>query len=106
MGPKTETLCAKLRETSSLLRRVGEHYWAKWLDESLQRIENGDFAGITHLRGAFGGMGSFNDLILSSLNGHLVDDDDYRAVNEQLESLRADLYELSGYIQRNAEFND
>jgi hypothetical protein len=106
MGPKTVVLCETLRETCSLLSGAGERHWAKWLAESLRRIENGDFSGITHLRDAFGGMGSFNDLVLGSFNGHAVGDAEFRQVNESLDSLRSELYELSDYIRRHAEVKE
>jgi hypothetical protein len=75
MGPKTHTLCDRLRETADLLRRVGEQHWCEWLEESLRRIENSDRSGVDHLRGASGGMGSFNDVLISPVNGRSVSDD-------------------------------
>lgn len=103
MGPKTRILCDRLREAADLLRRVGEHHWCDWLEESLRRIENDDFSGVEHLHGAFGGMGSFNDLIIMSANGHAILNNEYRAVNARLDGLRHELYELAEYIRHNAE---
>ncbi len=106
MGPKTRILCDRLREVSELLRRVGENHWSEWLDDSLRRIENSDFSGIEHLRGAFGGMGSFNDLIIMPENGHVFSVDDCSAVNARLDELRSELYELTDFIRHNAEMLD
>jgi hypothetical protein len=106
MSPKTRILCDRLREATKLLRRVGENHWSEWLDDSLCRIENSDFSGIKHLRDAFGGMGSFDDLIIMSANGHVVSNDDCCAVNARLDDLRHELYELSDYIRHNAEVLD
>ena len=102
MGPKTTELCERLRETSALLRSAGESHWAKWMDTSLRRIENSDLSGVDHLLGAYGGMGSFNDLILMSANGHSVSDADYRDVNDRLDSLRSQVAELAREVRRNA----
>ena len=102
MGPKTTELCERLRETSALLRAAGESHWAKWMDTSLRRIENSNLSGVDHLLGAFGGMGSFNDLILMSANGHSISDADYRDVNDRLDLLRSQLSELAREVRRNA----
>jgi len=103
VGPKTRMLCDRLRETADLLRRVGEHHWCDCIEESLRCIENSDFSAIERLRAAFGGMGSFNDLIIASVNGHAVSDDGYSAVNTRLDELRHELYELAEHIRHNAE---
>jgi hypothetical protein len=66
MGPKTTLLVATLEELAGLLRARGETHWAAWLESDLQRLRASDFDGITHLLFAFGGMGSFNDLMLDA----------------------------------------
>ena len=106
MGPKTQMLRDRLRETVGLLRRVGEHHWCEWLDESLRRIEESDYSGIEHLLSAFGGMGSFNDIFISPANGHLVSDEEAFGLNATLGELRGQLYELAQYIRHNAEILD
>ena len=103
MGPISTVLCQRLRETSTLLRRAGESHWAKWMDESLRRIENSDLAGVDHLLNAYGGMGSFNDLILMAANGHTVSDVDQHALNDRLATLRSELWELARELRRIAE---
>jgi hypothetical protein len=103
MGPTTIILCEKLRETSALLLGAGDAHWAQWMDKSLARIEQGDLSGVGHLLSAYGGMGSFNDLILASANGHSVDDAEHRTVNERLDVLRTEMYELARKIQHEAE---
>ena len=94
MGPKTLELCSTLRTTIQLLEEANESHWSKWLSVSLGRIENGDFSGIEHLLGAFGGMGSFNDLILCAANSHSIPDDKYGPVNKQLDALRIELFAI------------
>jgi hypothetical protein len=39
--------------------------WADWLQSSRQQIMAHDGNGLSHLLGAYGGMGSFNDLQIS-----------------------------------------
>lgn len=63
MGPKTQQLVVVLDELVSALAGLGEHHWCTWLSESAARLRDGDSAGITHLLAAYGGMGSFNDLL-------------------------------------------
>lgn len=52
--------------------------------------------------GAYGGMGSFNDLILCSANGHNVPEETDREVNDRLDFLRSRLYELACEVRRTA----
>lgn len=66
MEPKTQQLMKLLEELIALLNKYEIQNWSKWMQKALQRIENSDFSGITHLLRAYGGMGSFNDLVLSS----------------------------------------
>jgi hypothetical protein len=106
MEQKTFQLCEKLREASALLKSAGEHHWASWLDKSLTRIERRDLSGVDHLLGAYGGMGSFSDLTLMSANGHSVTDENYHEVNNRLDALRSELYELAREILRNAVIDE
>ena len=106
MGPMTIQLCERLRETARLLRTAGESHWAKWMETSLRRIENGDFSGVEHLLGAYGGMGSFNDLVLAAVNGQAVNDENWREYNDRLDDLRGQLYTLANDVRRNAVIGD
>jgi hypothetical protein len=47
----------------------------------------GDGYGLQHLLGAYGGMGSFSDLVIHPANGHQIDPGDLDAVNDQLRAL-------------------
>lgn len=102
IGPKTQLLCDCLKATIVLLERVGADHWAAWMKISLSQLENGDLSGVKHVLAAYGGMGSFNDLVLCSGNGHRVTDDEYRTVNDELDKLRNEAYELAQFISRNA----
>ena len=65
MGPKTKQLVDILDQIISLLKTDNEDHWQKWILESKLRLLNSDYSGIEHLLNAYGGMGSFNDLIIS-----------------------------------------
>lgn len=106
MGPKTRELCDRLRETVELLTNVGADYWADWLDESLSRIQLSDLSGVDYLLRAYGGMGSFNDLMITRSNGHSVSEADGQEINMRLEVLRSALYELAADVRRNAVIED
>jgi hypothetical protein len=60
---KREQLLNTLAEAESLLRSHGEEHWASWLRRDAALIRASDGFGLEHLLRAFGGMGSFNDLI-------------------------------------------
>ncbi|MFZ6725505.1 DUF6966 domain-containing protein [Undibacterium sp. MH2W] len=54
-----------LDEAAALLLKHEIQHWADWLSKDSKWIRSGDFYGIEHLRSAFGGMGSLNDLGLT-----------------------------------------
>jgi hypothetical protein len=84
----------------ALLREYGESAWAEWLDRDRQRIQRGDAYGLEHLLGAFGGMGSLNDLLLHPANGHPVAPDRIDLVNDQLQALRGRCWRLATGLRR------
>lgn len=82
-----DELLASADEVVVLLRRHGADRWAAWLEADAVRIRHGDPAGVDHLLGAFGGMGSLNDLLLHPVNGHDVAESQVGPVNERLRRL-------------------
>src|SRR4029453_1367889 len=102
MGPQTRILCDRLHDAIQLLDRVQEHHWSKWFSTALTRIQNGDLSGVHQILASYGGMGSFNDLVIHSANGHHVTDTEYSFVNERLEKLRSELYDLAKMVRKNA----
>ena len=100
MNSEIETLASMLDETAELLRESGFVGWAAWFEIDAKRIRSLDFFGIEHLLTAFGGMGSFNDVVLHSRNedgspGHAL-----HAENEKLDSLRTSIYNLANKLAR------
>jgi hypothetical protein len=57
-------LLKSLDEMVPLLRAGGEDFFADWLAQDREKIEAGKTSAVEHLLGAYGGMGSINDLFL------------------------------------------
>ena len=60
-----DSLVADLGESIDILRTAGDDHWSSWLERGRRHVVAGDAYGLDYLLSAFGGMGSFNDLILS-----------------------------------------
>lgn len=105
MGPKTKQLVDVLDQIILLLESDNEDHWGKWMLESKRRLLNSDYSGIEHLLSAYGGMGSFNDLIIfqETRNGKVVWKQGYIEKNDTLNNLRAKAGGLATYIKRNYE---
>ncbi len=97
VGPKTTRLIDVLDELVPVLRELELGHWADWMNESARRLRQGDFSGVGHLLSAYGGMGSFND-ILPDLVGGQADDRIERA-----RRLRADVWTLAEEIRHEIE---
>ena len=102
MGPDTVRLVELLDEAAALLRSCGDAHWASWLEKDGKYLRAGDFRGIEHFLGAFGGMGSINDLILHPVNGHSVSLDKVDSVNTKLQSLLSKAAEVAEKMHRDA----
>ena len=102
MGPKTKELIAVLNNLISLLESGDENHWSNWLYKSKSRIEGSDFSGIELLLSAYGGMGSFNDLVICQQinNGKVEFTKDYTEKNEELRKLRSKAWDLAESIKR------
>lgn len=105
MGPKTKELIQVLNEIISLLNDDDNSHWEKWMISAKTRLINSDYSGIEHLLGAYGGMGSFNDLVI----GHSIENSKFqwkpnaKENNDKLNELRHRAYEIADYIKRNHE---
>ena len=90
MGPITKELVGVLSELILLLEGENEKRWSAWLMRSKSRIEHSDYSGIELTLSAYGGMGSFNDYIIT---GNLKS-------NEKLNALRSKAWKLAEEIKR------
>ena len=57
-----DLLLTMLRHAIGKLHTAGDEHWATWLQRDHDRIAAGDMTGLTHIRQAFGEMGSIKDL--------------------------------------------
>jgi hypothetical protein len=103
VGPKTSELVAVLEELVDLLESDGCSHWSEWMQRARTRLVSSDFSGIDYLLGAYGGMGSFNDLILgqTSVDGAFAWKPGHESLNERFSALRTKAFELAEFIKRN-----
>ena len=79
-----------LMDSSEADERVGR--LLAGLDETITVLQMHDAHGLRRLLHAYGGMGSFNDVVLTHLNGHPIDPSQEPSVNERLDALRSSMY--------------
>jgi hypothetical protein len=93
-----EQLLRDLDSCLKLLEGVGESHWSQSIRKAVgQFAESGQSVQLARtVQGWFGGMGSFNDLILSGLNGHNVAPGSETIVNSSLTCLRRSIYGAIG----------
>lgn len=90
---RIQRITGALSELADMLHTVGEEELGGWARDCLGLVGRGDAHGLRRVRGAFGGMGSFNDLVLHPMNGHRIAPDEVSALNERLDVLRGRLHE-------------
>ncbi|MPQ71049.1 MULTISPECIES: hypothetical protein [unclassified Pseudomonas] len=102
METETEKLIGVMDRLALLLESDGEANWSVWMLEVRTRLLDTDESAIEHLRAAYGGMGSFNDLVLgqSRVNGVLCWKPGYVELNEKFSDLRAKAAQLADSIRR------
>ncbi len=83
-----QSIQATLLRIEELLRIGGSHEWASGLEALRGEIANEPGSGPGKVLSLYGGMGSFNDIVLYRDGVLLVSE------NEALDKLRSELYEL------------
>ncbi len=84
----TRTLVESLlRQGAALLREHNETNWADALENLAAEYPESPEATTAKIRAMYGGMGSFNDVILYGANGHPL-----RSENDELDGLRSRLF--------------
>lgn len=91
----TQQLVATLQEAVTLLRGCGESHWSTWLEENAGLIRDGNLRAVERLLGAYGGMGSLNDLYLCPENGHHIQPTQIAALNGHLRDLTSRAWDLA-----------
>jgi hypothetical protein len=102
MGPKTEELICVLDQLAAMLESDGDTHWSLWMRKARARLMDSDYSGIEYLQSAYGGMGSFNDLILGQRdeNGVLCWKPGHVELNERFDELRNEAAKLVELIKR------
>jgi hypothetical protein len=102
MGPKTEELICVLDQLAAMLESDGDTHWSLWMRKARARLMDSDYSGIEYLKSAYGGMGSFNDLILgqSDENGVPCWKPGHVELNERFDELRNEAAKLVELIKR------
>ena len=102
MTTDLDELLKILDEIIQLLESDDEQHWSKWMRQARGRLQNADLSGIEHLLSAYGGMGSFNDLMIFQRyeNGEFRFKEGYVEKNDRLRELRSKAWELADAIRR------
>lgn len=94
-------LTQQLVRCEILLREVGAIFWADKIKRTVLK-SNGvmDIYLVEEIISWYGGMGSFNDLLISTYNKHLVRSDDEDRLNIELTELRDAIYKEAIKLKR------
>lgn len=83
-----------LDSCESLLRSVHEDFWSDKINSLKQKVDNNvDIYILEEIKSWYGGMGSFNDLIISNYNGHLIEEKYEKELNDELNKMRNQIYQ-------------
>ncbi|WP_100550810.1 DUF6966 domain-containing protein [Caedibacter taeniospiralis] len=77
-----------LKSCQSMLDLFGEKEWS----DKIGQTTKADGIDPSKVLSWYGGMGSFNDLLISGYNGHEVKQEDEDVVNAELSDLRNKIY--------------
>ena len=95
-----QQLLLDLDELVNLLRKYGENQWADWIAKDRIGLTAFETKAIEHLVSVFGGMGSFNDLMLHPCNGHSIKERDVPAMEEHLGDLSDQIWSNAKYLKK------
>ncbi|WP_313740666.1 DUF6966 domain-containing protein [Pseudomonas sp.] len=91
-----------LEALACLLESDGDQHWSRWMRTARARLLDGDPDAIRYLLSAYGGMGSFNDLVLGQrYDSHGFSwKPGYAELNQRFDELRGEAYDLAQRIRR------
>ena len=107
MGTKSDKLVSILDQIIHLLHEDGNSHWVDRISKYRDQISNSDYYGVEDLLSDYGGMGSFNDIVL----GHIVEDGSHtwkansNLTNEKLQSLQSKAYALATDIRKDHQID-
>jgi Domain of unknown function (DUF6966) len=88
-----DALTPAMTRCKSLLQSVGETFWSQKIERFLSvRTRELSADDAREVMTWFGGMGSFNDLMISAVNDHDVKPEDEGRYNRDLDHLRDMIY--------------
>jgi len=99
MAANVTALLTALRDCALLLRRVEASFWAEKLESIASMNEDQiGFYDVEEVLSWFGGMGSFNDLLISHVNDHNIAPADEDSANYELRKLRHQIYVIASEL--------
>jgi hypothetical protein len=97
-----DRLVLTLTQLAELLRDVGDD-WGDSVDRCRSLIERGNASGLVAFLGTFGGMGSFNDVVISPVNGHHVAPSQIGSVNAEFQRLKSQAWADATALKRDLD---
>lgn len=89
-----ENLTKLLIKCETLLRNVEENFWANKICLALEKAGSHlNTSMLDEILSWYGGMGSFNDLLVSRYNNHFVDETNEEKLNAELNRVRNQIYQ-------------
>lgn len=86
-------LTSLLANCQVLLRSVDEEYWTNKIKKISEGSSNGfDNILLGEMSSWCRAMGSFNDSLISELNGHILGGRNEKQLHSKLEEIRAEIY--------------
>jgi hypothetical protein len=97
VGGETKELIAVLEELATLIEADGQTHWSAWMREAQLCLRGSDYSGVEHLLSAYGGMGSFSDLVIGQTyrDGVFAWKPGAEEINTRLNTLRSRAYQLA-----------
>lgn len=94
-------LISLLLTCECLLRGVEEIFWADKILKIIKKShENFNSYILDEIISWYGGMGSFNDLLISRYNSHRVAAEDEDKINQELDRVRSEIYMVAMELQK------
>ena len=102
MSPKSKELVSILDQIIQLLNEDGKKHWVERISEYRDRISDSDYYGIEDLLSDYGGMGSFNDLVLGFVleNGNQNWKENSNQINDKFRILQSKAFLLATEIKK------
>ncbi|MFG0285214.1 MAG: DUF6966 domain-containing protein [Phycisphaerales bacterium JB039] len=94
-------LARDLKACSELLAQHGEEHWSSRIDRVL--ADDGTLLrerSVREVMSWFGGMGSFNDILICAHNGHRIEQKHEDQINKEVRDLQSAIYNSAHSILR------